>query len=499
MNLGFDISQRLQFQQKMTPQMIQSLRLLQVGTLELETIIRAELEQNVCLEADMDIDMSADERLEEEEEAERERIEEGLDLERGGDEEPIERIDGEEGIDWEEYISEAGLDLGYSRNGEADPGAERYEAEQVYGETLEEHLQKQLSEKNLNGRLRDTVDFLISSLDDDGYLPITLGEAAMVKGVTKYEAEEALNALWRFDPAGVGARDLRECMILQLRARGMQDSLAMTIVSDYWGMFEKLRIPEISRQLGVEPREVQEAIDTLKTLNPKPGYQYGASGEPTIIPDLIVEKVDGKFVVTLNDGSIPSLHINRGYANMIRRGSKASGEAKEYVRERFNSALWLINSIEQRKRTIIRVMSAVVECQKDFFEKGPPNLRPLKMEEVAEKIDMHLSTVSRVANGKYVQTPHGIFELRSFFTSAVVSRGQGDGAAAEEGGADVTAERVRSRIRQIIEDEDPKRPVSDQKIAEILEKENLPAARRTVAKYREQMKILAARMRQKYD
>jgi RNA polymerase sigma-54 factor len=491
-NLGYDISQRLQ--QKQLPQMILYTELLPLNTLELREALRAEQEQNPFLEEAMDID--AEERLEEEAAAERERLEEKFELERGDGEEPIEKLDGEEGIDWEEYLSDEGLNPGYSGNREIDPNVEYYEPVLVYEDTLDEHLKKQLSEKRLNKRLRLLVEFLIDCLDEDGYLSMPLSEAAEAARATGYEMEEALNALWTLDPAGVGARDPRECMILQLRARGMQESLAMSIVANCWELLKKRRIPEIARQLGVEPRDIQEAIDgVLKTLSLKPGGQYSGASS-MIIPDLFVRKAGGRFVAELNDSSIPSLYLaNSSYAKLIRRGSKANNEAKDYVRRKFDRAKCLIDAIKSRKATMLKVMEVIIEHQKDFFESGnEEDIRPLKMIDVADMIDMDKSTVSRVADSKYVQTDHGTFKLRSFFTGAV-----GQGSSEENGGSDITAERVRNRIRQIIDEEDPKQPVSDQKIAEILEKENLPAARRTVAKYREQMKILAARMRQKYD
>jgi RNA polymerase sigma-54 factor len=317
----------------------------------------------------------------------------------------------------------------------------------------------------------------------------------------------------------VGARDLRECMTLQLRARKMEESLAMAIITDCWESFERLKIPEIARHLGVEPREVQEAMEILKTLNPKPGSQYGGEKSSVIIPDLIVEKVEGKFIVMLNDRTIPSLSINKLYAEMARRGSKARQEEKDYIREKLNSANWFIKSIEQRRTTMLKVMYAIIERQKVFFEKGPPNIVPLKQQEVADDIQMHISTVSRVASNKYVQTPHGIFELRYFFTEAAGQlRGRQKSRAKDEaetaggddqsadtdgggdnGGNDVSVERIKVRIKTLIEEEDPKAPLTDQAIADILKEEKLPAARRTVAKYREQMKMLPARMRLKYE
>ena len=502
MNLNF--GQSLQLQQKMSFNMIQSLKLLQVNTLQLEQMLKAELEVNPVLEIEEDIDVETDERLDDDEERER------------GEDDYLEEIKGgEDNIDWDEYLEE-GFDLGYSYNEEADPGAERYEASPVYEETLEEHLTKQLSEKKLREREKLLILFIIGSLDEDGYLRMPTEEITALTQATFHEVEEALNILHRLDPAGAGARDLRECMMLQLRARGMRESLAMAIVDKHWDLFEKLRVPEISRRLCVSTHEVQDAIDTIKTLNPKPGYQYSTGGNSAIIPDLIVEKVEGKFVVMLNDRSIPSLCINEHYANLAKRGSKARKEEKEYIREKLNSANWFIKAIEQRRTTMLKVMNAIVKCQSAFFEKGPPNLKPLKMDEVAEMIEMSTSTVSRVASGKYVQTQHGIFELKYFFTEAAGQlRGKlknhaESGAAGESAdthdtgddgaeGADVSVERIRNRIRQLIDEEDPTKPLTDQTIADTLKKENLPAARRTVAKYREQMKILPTRMRLKYD
>jgi len=499
--VNIHFGQSMQLQQKMAFSMIQSLKLLQADTLQLEQMLKAEMEINPVLEADEDMEIETDERLDDEEARERDE-DEYLEEIKGGEDE----------VDWEEYLEE-GFDLGYSHSEEIDRGAERYEPEPVYGETLEEHLLKQLSGKTFTEKEKRLIQFLINSLDDDGYLRIPEDEITALTQANFHEIEEALNVLQRLDPAGVGARDLRECMMLQLRARGMSESLAMTIVDTQWDLLEKLRIPAISRELEVSPREVQDVVDIIKTLNPKPGYQYGAGGSAAIIPDLTVAKVDGKFVVMLNDGSIPSLHINEHYAGLAKRGSNARKEEKEYIREKLTSANMFIKAIEQRRTTMLKVMYAIVRRQAVFFEKGPPNLIPLKMEEVAEMIDMSISTVSRVASNKYVQTPHGIFELRYFFTEAAghsrakpkttdANAADGEHAAQPDGGSggqDVSAERIRNRIRQLVDDEDPKNPLADKAIADILKKENLPAARRTVAKYREHMKILPARMRLKYD
>jgi RNA polymerase sigma-54 factor len=485
--------------------MIQSLKLLQVNTIQLEQMLQAELEQNPLLE--VDAEMSADAEIDAAERAGDADGDEGSgDTGDGADDYLTELTgsgDDDGGIDWEEYL-EDGFDPGGAYREETDPNEERYEPTAVYEETLEERLISQLSEKKISERAERLVKFMIYCLDGDGYLRISAEEIARRANVAECEVSDALEILHRLDPPGVGARDLRECLLLQLRAKGMDGTLAMKIISNCWELLEKMRIPDIAKLTGAEPRQVQEAVASIAGLDPKPGHRYGAEKSAAIVPDLIVRKIDGRYIVMLNDGTIPSLYINKRYAAMIKRGSKAKREVKEYVRQKFNSATWFIKAIEQRRVTILRVMNAIVERQKVFFELGPPNLVPLKQQEVADDIGMHISTVSRVVNNKYVQTPHGIFELRYFFTEAVrahknakgAQAGAPDGGAADE--TNVTAERVKDKIRQLIDGEDAKCPLSDQKIADILEKEGLPAARRTVAKYREQMRIPTTRMRQKY-
>jgi RNA polymerase sigma-54 factor len=279
-------------------------------------------------------------------------------------------------------------------------------------------------------------------------------------------------------------------MLLQLRKKGTEETLAGKIITESWELFERMKIPDLARHFGVEPKVIQDAIDELKSLSPKPGYQLNPDKSSTIIPDLIVEKMDGKFVVMLNDRTVPSLHINKSYAGMLRRGSTVRAEVKKYIREKFNSASWFINSIEQRKATMLKVMYAIIERQKQFFELGPPHVAPLRLQDVADMIGMHISTVSRVTSNKYVQTVHGIFELKHFFTESVLK---------DSDGSDISSDRIKSRIQQLVDGESPQDPLSDQKIADVLSGESLAIARRTVAKYREQMKILPARLRQKYE
>lgn len=467
----------LKLQQKLSFQMIQSLKLLQVNTLQLEQLLKTELEMNPVLEAVDETQEEIDATSEQEE------------VKEPDTEEKEELQTDEDKIDWEEYLEE-GFDLGYSFNEERDPNEEKFESTTVYSETLEEHLTSQLNDKKIPERQKLLVQFLIGSLSSDGYLRLPLQDLAEFAEVTFYEMEEALNVIWSMTPPGVGARDLRECMLLQLRSQHKQDTLAMRILEETWDLFERLKIPELSRHFGVEPKIIQDAIETLRTINPKPGNQFLNDNSSSIIPDLIVEKMDGKYVVMLNDRSIPSLHISNAYAKMLKRGSTAKSEVKDYIREKFNSATWFIRSIEQRKNTMLRVMYAILERQQDFFDKGPPNINPLKLQDIADMVEMHISTISRVTSNKYVQTSHGVFELKYFFTEAI---------AQEKGTADISSEKIKNRIKELIAAEDSAKPLSDQKIAELLSIENLAIARRTVAKYREQMKLLPARMRLKYS
>ncbi len=474
MNLSLDMSMKLQ--QKLSFQMIQSLKLLQVNTLQLEQMLKTELEMNPVLEASEDLDEIQDEEAKEEETTDEESEDDDeLDVD-------------EDSIDWEEYLEE-GFDLGSRQTEEVDRNQEYREPTPVYHPSLEEHLSNQLAEKTLSPERELLVHFLIGSLDPDGFLRLSVDEISDATGANPYEVEEAMNVLWSLEPAGIGARTLQECLAIQVRRLHRQDTLAFRIVTEGWSLFERLKVPDLARKFGVSLKDIQEAIDEVKKLHPKPGYLVSPDSSATIIPDLIVEKVDGEFIVNLNDRSVPLLHISRAYADMLKRGSNVDRDVKKYVREKFNNATWLIRSIEQRKSTMLKVMYAIIEKQRDFFEKGPPNLKPLKLQDVADMIEMHISTVSRVTSNKYVQTPHGIYELKYFFIEGVGKDGDGE---------DVSSAKIRNRIRELVENENSQRPMSDQRIADVLSKEDLKVARRTVAKYREQMKILPARLRQKY-
>ncbi|HEU0078348.1 MAG TPA: RNA polymerase factor sigma-54, partial [Longimicrobiaceae bacterium] len=322
------------------------------------------------------------------------------------------------------------------------------------------------------------------------------------------EAESMLRVIQGFDPPGIGARDLRECILLQLRDSAVLEiarrggggepdeeegraqlaaNLAFRIVEGYFDQLINHRWSEISKELSITPRDVQDAADEVAKLDPKPGLKYSSGGDNYIVPDLIVEKIDGEYLVFLNDTSLPRLKLSRTYRDIAKDKKKFVGENKEFISNKLNSANWMIQAIEQRRQTMLKVMNFIVDRQRDFFERGVQYLKPLTLREVAEVIDMHESTVSRVTNEKFVQTPRGVFPLKFFFSSGLSTTS----------GEDVSARGIKAQIEKLVGDEDPGHPLTDQAIVNILKEEGIQIARRTVAKYRDQLGILSARMRKR--
>ena len=302
------------------------------------------------------------------------------------------------------------------------------------------------------------------------------------------DVREAIHVLQSMDPAGIGARNLRECLLLQIYRHGKVSDLARRIIEDEFEMLEKLKVSAIAKKFELPPEQIQAAMKEIGSLEPHPGRLVNSTAANPVTPDLIVEEVEGELVLMLNDRSVPSLKVSKAYSELLKKGSKANADEKKYVREKLNSATWLIRAIEQRKSTMIKVMQAIIDSQPDFFTKGPTHLRPLILQDVADKISMHISTVSRVTNGKYVQTGNGIFELKYFFTAGVT----------QSDGREISSVTTKDEIKQLIDSEEPKSPLSDQKIVEILKAKGLDVARRTVAKYRDQLEILPARLRKQY-
>jgi RNA polymerase sigma-54 factor len=304
---------------------------------------------------------------------------------------------------------------------------------------------------------------------------------------TMAEAEDMLATVQKLDPPGIGARDLRECLLLQLREGTATDSLTYRLVDEAFNDLLAHRWNELAKRFGVEPAKVQQAADSLARFDPKPGLKHAAGNDTYVIPDLIVEKIDGQYRVFLNDTGVPRLRLSRSYQEIARDKKKLTQENREFIAQKMNSANWMIQAIEQRRQTMLKVMNFIVDRQRDFFEKGVEYLRPLTLREVAEVINMHESTVSRVTNEKYVQTPRGVLPLKFFFSSAL----------ATSSGEDASARSIRAKLQKLVQEENPKKPLTDQQIVHLFQEQGIQIARRTVAKYRDQLGILPARMRKR--
>lgn len=478
MNLGFDLN--LSMQQKLSYQMIQSLKLLQATTMQLEQQIQTELAMNPLLEVDESQEM--DHQID--------------DQDHGKTDDDGELSLEDDQIDVSDYLEDGfaySFDTGESSS-EAREKQDYIESIQVYEETLEEVLSTQLHElglKKSEEQIGLIIDFLIASLDERGYLPdMDLEELTEILDVTEDDLLKGIDILQGFEPAGVGARTLRECLMLQLAREGREASLAYAILDERWKLFEKLKIPALARAFDVDQIDIQNSIDEIRELDPKPAKLYSGSSEGAPVPDLIVDEIDGKLVSVINDKFIPDLRINKAYSDMLKRRSGAAKDVKEFLRDKYNGANWLIRAVEQRRTTMLRVMDAIMERQKEFFKEGPPNLNPLKLQDIADMVEMHVSTISRVTNNKFVQTPFGLFELKYFFSEALGKTEEGD---------DISTTKIKNRLKEVIDEEDKNKPLSDQKLSELMTEEGFALARRTVAKYREQLGIPTARMRKKYD
>ncbi len=460
----------------MTQRLQQALKLLQVPTLELQQILKQEIMQNPMLE-------EVDEVTESEDIANEDSPEEAANQEA---EEPAE----EDPIDWSEYMQDGALDRAYVPQSETN--IEFLEKVPVTRTTLAESLLEQLHFLTLAPEHMMLCEFLVGSLDDRGYVVTPLHEVAQATGSTIEQCELALQVMQALEPVGVGARSLQECLLIQLGARGEKDTLVWRLIHDQFDNLVNRRFPEIARQLKCTVEEVQDAADIVATLNPRPGLEVSPEDPKYVVPDLLVERVEDEYVVLLNDRNVPRLRISSAYESVLREKKKSElkgreSKTREYIQGKLNSARWLIQTIEQRRRTMIKVMNCIIREQREFFDKGIAFLRPLTLQQVARQIDMHESTVSRVCSGKYVQTPRGVFELKFFFSSGLET----------EDGEDVSARTAKDIIKTLIEEEDKKEPLSDQRIADLLHEKGLRIARRTVAKYREQLSILPARFRRR--
>jgi len=475
---GLQQTQRLALQQTLSPQMQQSLQILQVPAMELRTLVQQEMMTNPVLE-----ETPVDEITSKDEKSDPEEIENQA--ESGQNEtddkefEALARLDQE----WRDYFASTGPPR--RRNSEEEEQRRAFLESISKSETLQEHLASQLQLLELGDALRAQCESIIGNLDERGYLIATPEELHSWNNGSAGAIDLALQIVQSFDPIGVGARDLRECLRLQLKRLGhSEDSLAWRIVSNHLDDLAQKRHAEIAQAQKVSLEEVHRAATLIGTLNPHPGSPFAANENRYITPDLLVQKVDEKWVMQINDDWLPHPRISNVYKDILGQSGQEQ-EVKRYVRERIRAGKFLIRSIHQRQHTILNIAEEILRVQIEFFEHGRGFLKPLTMLEVAKVVSVHETTVGRAIAGKYMQTPHGIFELKYFFTPGIRTAD----------GQSISQEAIKQTIRDLVSHEAPDQPLSDQDIMQALLSRGIPIARRTVAKYREELKILPSHQR----
>ncbi|MEH0022043.1 MAG: RNA polymerase factor sigma-54 [Desulfobacter sp.] len=477
MELGLQQSLTLTQQLVMTPQLQQAIKLLQLSRLELADMIQQEMEQNPALEETV-TDEGADKKI---------TAQEG-DAQESEKEAPVKEVTIEDRVrsdtDWENYINEynsTGRIYTESESTEA-PNFEAFTSEK---KTLEQHLKWQLMLSGLDPEHEAVGHMIIGNLNRDGYLCSETEELAQAAGVETDLVDEILGHLQTFDPPGVCARNLCETLLIQVKQLGIKNHIITEIITNHLKNLENRNSKKIAKALKISVEDVRAAVKILQYLEPKPGRKFATEEPAYITPDIYVYKVGDEFKIVMNDDGLPKLRISRFYREAVADGKKIPKETKTYLNEKMQSASWLIKSIHQRQKTIYLVMESIIKFQREFFEKGIAYLRPLILKDIAEDIEMHESTISRVTTNKYAYTPQGLFELKYFFNSSIE----------RTGGASMASASVKERIRQLIENEDPNAPLSDDRIAAILQESDIQIARRTVAKYRKVLNILPSNKR----
>lgn len=476
MAIQLKTSLRLSQQLRMTPQLQQAIKLLQLSRLELENAVRTELNENPVLEEVQETTEDDQPRTVEAQGAAEEVSPIGMDAD------PRKQED----FEWENYV-DSNFKPPTNLSGGGNEEIMNYENIISTNQTLHEYLLWQL---NLGGFNEDEIrvgSILVSYVDDDGYIKTPFEQIAQEEGVEPIELEEMLPFIQEFDPPGVGARDLKECLLLQAAHLEEDTNDLVNLITNHMRDLEKKNYAGIAKVMNVSVDDVVELCKIIYSMDPKPGRAYTTPDTHFVTPDVYVYKVGDEYVVSLNEDGLPRLRISNLYKNLLKAEKKTDGTT-EYVQDKLRSAVWLIKSIHQRQRTIYKVTESIVKHQTEFFEKGPGFIKPMILRDIANDIGMHESTVSRVTTNKYVHTPRGIFELKYFFNSGI-SMTDGDSLASES---------VKLKIRALVDGEDVKNPLSDQKIVELLKKEGIQIARRTVAKYREMLKILPSSKRKKY-
>ena len=469
--MALEIRQSLKLSQQpiMTPQLQQAIKLLQLSRMELMDLIRQEQEENPVIEESV------------EPAAEAEPAEGGYETQGSSSSDNKEIRQEEIGLpeaDWREpYWRTKAVEDDEDR-----PTFENFLTKKA---SLSDHLLWQLRLNHFSEDERLIGTLIIGNLNEDGLLQVSQEEIGAQSGFDPETVQKVIQRVQTFDPPGVAARDLRECLLLQAQQLFPQELLMQRIISSHLNILAKKSYQSLARELGVPLEEIIRSTRLISELDPRPGRRFSDDNIPYITPDVYVFKMGDEYLVMLNEDGLPKLRINSYYRNILREQAKSSGEAKDYINDKIRSALWLIKSIHQRQRTISRVTKSIVKFQREFLEKGVAYLKPMVLKDVAMDVEMHESTISRVTSNKYVHTPQGIFELKYFFNSSInTSRGE-----------NVASESVKEKIRLILAQEDPQKPFSDQELVEVLKKQDILIARRTVTKYREMLGVLPSTQR----
>src|SRR3989442_7670230 len=469
---GMHQTQNLSLQQVLAPQLQQSLLILQAPLLELRNLVQQEMETNPVLEELPDAP-NPDAPAESEAPPADDNFKEEFDK--------LAKLDEE----WRDYMAQSSSYSGRSQ--EAEEKRQFFFDSIPTQETLQQHLMGQLNQNALDADDRKTAELIIGNIDDNGFLQATPEEMALNTGIPQEDFEHMLTLIQSFHPPGVGAGDLRECLLIQLKREGRQNSLEYKIVADHMQDLGKRRFPEIARRIGISVEQVQKCANNIAQLDPRPGAIFAEAPQNYVLPDVTVEKVNGTYHVILNGEQIPHLRISNTYKDIMAQDSNNS-EVKDYIRDKIRSGKFLIKSIHQRQQTISNIAHEIVARQKEFLERGTSALKPMTMVQIADAVGVHETTVSRAISGKYMSTPQGVFDMKYFFTPGYQT--------AE--GASMSNTSVKEAIANFVKTEDSKNPLSDKEIVEILSKRGIPIARRTVAKYRTELGILPSNMRKRY-
>src|SRR3982075_674220 len=468
---GMHQTQNLSLQQVLAPQLQQSLLILQAPLLELRNLVQQEMETNPVLEE------LATDPAEEKEEPKPSSSDEEFKAEF----DPLAKLEDE----WRDYMAKSSSYSGRSQ--EAEDKRQFFFDSIATQETLQQHLMGQLNQNVLNAHDRKTAELIIGNIDDNGFLQTKPEEMALNTGIPKEDFEHMLTLIQSFYPPGVGARDLRDCLLIQLKREGRQNSLEPRIVADHMQDLGKRRFPEIARRIGISVEQVQKCANNIAQLDPRPGAIFAEAPQNYVLPDVTVEKVNGTYQVILNGEQIPHLRISNTYKDIMAQDHNES-EVKDYIRDKIRSGKFLIKSIHQRQQTISNIAHQIVSRQLEFFDKGSSFLKPMTMVQIADAVGVHETTVSRAISGKYMSTPQGVFEMKFFFTP---------GYQTSEG-VSLSNTSVKEAIADLVRGEHPRDPLSDKEIVEILSERGIPIARRTVAKYRAELNILPSNLRKQF-